>query len=159
MKNYILFPLLALLLLACKPYPQTIESIQKEVSGELPIVEKQELPVQTYEVRLTVPDSGWSLEISDVLLTDNEIAVIAKLTKAKGMSMQVISEVVDAVTFQTRKKKIQVYVLGKTWNWVNSENYKFVDNVSGIKGESILISRVKPSSPGGAKKQASGTLL
>ena len=159
MKNYILIPLLALLLLACKPDSRTIKSIQKEASGELTIVEKPEHPVQTFEVRVTVPDSGWSLAISDVLLTDNEIAVIAKLTKADGMSMQVISEVLDAVTFYPRKKKIQVYVLGKTWSWENSGSYKFVDNVSGFKGESILISRVKPSSPGGPKKQAPDTLL
>ena len=154
MKKYLLFLFLTLLLLACKSEAQTIESIQKEVSGELPTMSNQKL---TAEVYLSVPDSRWSIKIVKVVQTKNEIAVLCQLSQSDMMGMMVISEVVDAVKFEAQALPIKYYIRGKTWGWENTEPYVFLDALTKfdiVNSDPISFERIEPSKRGGPKNQS-----
>ena len=162
MKNYILIPLLALLLLACKP-EANLEATENNKSDvlpqELPTMPKQKL---TAEVHLSVPDTRWSIKIVNVVQTNSEIAVLCQLSQSDMMGMMVISEVVDAVEFTAQNLPIKYYILGKTWNWENHEGYSFMDIANEerlLNGESIPFEHVKPTQANGPKKQPIESLL
>lgn len=154
MKKILTALFVASLLTACNTKtmenPMTTDPVQKEENSNIQMIE------QIAEVRLTVPDSRWSLEIVNVTETKGEIAILCQLTQSDMMGMMVISEVVDAVKFVASNKPQHVYIKGKTWNWENDEDYTFVspEDILRIRdGERIEFSRVEPSQPGGPKKQ------
>ena len=111
------------------------------------------------EVRLVVPDSTWSMQIVNVIQTQDQIAVFCELKQSDMMGLMVISEVVDAVEFTAKNLAIKNYVKGKTWNWESKGSDDYVTEFPNLKGKEILFTRVTASAPGGPKKQAPGTLL
>jgi len=113
---------------------------------------------QTIELSLTVPDTTWGMEVKDVIETDDELAVLVELSQVEGMmGLMVISELVTKLECDSSEKPVQIYVTGKKWNWENEEPYKFIKDVSELKGRSISFNEVEPSRRGGAKRQTIGT--
>lgn len=156
MKKLTTFVLILTLLLACE---NEFHIEQKEsVPNQTEVSDQVKLKEQFAEVRVTVPDSRWSIEIVKVIQSPTEIAVLCQLTQSDGMGMMVISEVVDAVKFKSLDLPIQYYIDGKSWNWKNQEAYQFLNWTQGALvpvGESLDFQRVKPTRPGGAKRQGS----
>ena len=141
---------LSTFLLACnEEVIQSRETVQEEINT--PMIEKQ-LQEHTAEVSVTVPDSRWSISIEKVLQTSEHLAVICQLKQSDMMGMMVISERADAVKFKAEALPIKYYVLGKTWNWENSEPYNFVNSISNIKGVDIPFQKIPPSKPRGPKR-------
>ena len=71
--------------------------------------------------------------------------------------MMVISEVLDAVEFTAQNLPIKYYILGKTWNWENSESYVFLDSLTKFdleNSDSISFERIESSKRGGPKNQS-----
>jgi len=164
MKKYILVTLIASVCLACKPEPmkEKIQSqpiLKEDTSVMQPkdAMSSQEpnskLKQHVAEVRLSVPDSTWSLNITQVVQTEAEIFVLAQLTKSDMMGIMVISEVVDAVTFEAKDLPVKYYIEGKTWGWENGENYIFLKNNERDFGnaEGISFEKTQVSKPGGVK--------
>ena len=162
MKIFIFISLFSLLMLGCKPEPK-LENLQNNkidlVSKEAPDMQLKE---HIAEVRLTVPDSTWSIKILNVTQTKGQIAVICKLNQVNGMGLMVISEAVDAVKFMAKDLPIKYYIQGKTWNWENAESYTLINDESEINirdGEPLIFEQIKPERPGGPKKHSIGTPL
>jgi len=105
---------------------------------------------QTIELSLTVPDTTWGMEVKDVIETNDELAVLVELSQVEGMmGLMVISELVTKLECNSSEKPVQIYVTGKKWNWENEEPYKFIKDVSELKGRSISFNEVEPSRKGG----------
>ena len=71
-------------------------------------------------VKIQVPNPGWKLQIDQVFNKGDEgLIVICSVKKNEGMHASVISEATDSVKIPANLTKIplQVYVLGKDWNW------------------------------------------
>lgn len=131
--------------------PISLNEVAKPVT-ELP-VKKEMTNSQTHDIAITVPDGTWSLSVQDVLETETETAIVVALSQAEGMmGIQVISELVTAVEFAS-EKPAKVYVIGKTWNWENSEGYEFVDAGFEFEGRPIEFKIVEPSRKSGPKTQ------
>ena len=162
MKNFLLIFILSFSLLACKPESMVVqgETLKTdEITKDQSTMQQKE---HIAEVRLTVPDSTWSVKIINVTQTEGEIAVVCQLIKSDMMGMMVISEVIDAVKFTANVLPIKYYIKGKTWNWENSEGYTFMDADSKVlirNGETIAFERTEPSAKGGPKKQPLGSPL
>lgn len=156
MKKLTTAVLILTLLIACE---NEFHIEQKEsVPNQTEVSDQVKLKEQLAEVRVTVPDSRWRIEIVKVIQSPTEIAVLCQLTQSDGMGMMVISEVVDAVKFKSLDLPVQYYIQGKSWNWNNQEAYQFLNGTQDIQvpaGESLDFVRVKPSKPGGAKRQGS----
>lgn len=162
MKNFLIIFLLSVVMLACRPEP-TIEDMQNAANAvatqDIPIMQNKE---HHAEVRLSVPDTTWSLKIINVTQTEDELAVICQLTQSDMMGLMVISEVVDAVRFTAKDLPIKYYIKGKTWGWENQEDYTFMDADSEIQiqnGEPVAFESVEPHQKGGPKRQPIGTPL
>jgi hypothetical protein len=81
---------------------------------------------QDVKVQLTVPDSSWSLRISQVYEVGDELWVVAQVQRKQGFGLQVISKVKDAVKVPGAKERpVKVFILGKKWGWENKEKYEF----------------------------------
>jgi hypothetical protein len=157
MKKLTTSVLILILLLACKN--ESHFEKEERAPNQTEVSDQVKLKEQLAEVRVTVPDSRWSIEIVKVIQSPSEIAVLCQLTQSDGMGMMVISEVVDAVKFKSIDLPIQYYIQGKSWNWKNQEAYQFLNETQDIlvpDGESLDFQRVKPSRPGGAKQQKPG---
>ena len=128
---------------------QNSETAKEEINTAM--IEKQ-LQEHTATVSVTVPDSRWSISIQKVIQTKDYIAVVSQLKQSDMMGMMVISERADAVKFKAEALPIKYYVLGKTWNWENSEPYNFVNSISNIKGVDIPFQKIPPSKPRGPKR-------
>ena len=88
-------------------------------------------------VQLKVPSSGWTIRITDVYEFEAEVWVAARLCPA-GFGVDVISTVRDSVTIPETTKDVKYFILGRTWNWDNSEPYEFVHANDAQKFEAKL---------------------
>ena len=85
-------------------------------------------------VKLTVPDSAWTLTIDEIYKGKGEIWVISRLARAPGvMGLQVISMRQDTVKVSAPDLPVKHFVIGKTWNWKNKEPYIFIKNLKQIE--------------------------
>ena len=73
-----------------------------------------------------VPSSAWSVQITDVYEFETEVWVAARLSTTSEVGLAMISTVGDSITIPDTSKDIKYFILGKTWNWENSEPYEFV---------------------------------
>lgn len=139
---------------ACRDEAQVVEQEMTLTENRLIAMETL-MQEHTAEVSITVPDSLWSVSIKRVVQTSDHIAIVAQLTKSDGMGMMVISQVSDAVSFTAADLPIKYYVMGKAWNWENSEAYEFVSDIStldSLTGVEIEFTRVESTSVNGPKK-------
>lgn len=79
------------------------------------------------EVKLTVPDSAWKLQVVEVREVKGELWVLSKVSRAEdAIGLQVITELKQTVPVDPQGRVVRHYVLGKTWNWENGEGYRFI---------------------------------
>jgi len=93
-------------------------------------------------VQLKVPSTAWSIRITDVYEFEREVWVAARLSSG-GVGADVISTVSDSVTIPETTKDVKYFILGRTWNWDNSEPYEFVQANDEQKFEAELKSGKK----------------
>jgi len=88
------------------------------------------------EVRLTVPDTAWKIAIDSVHQVKQEIWVVSTVSRDPDlMGAQVISTVTATVKVSTGDLPVKHFVIGKTWNWKNKENYTFIKDLKQIEKE------------------------
>ena len=87
-------------------------------------------------VKLTVPDSTWTIAIGEVHKVGNELWVISIVSRNPDlMGAQVISTVQSSLKLAAPDLPTRYFVIGKTWNWENPEPYAFIQNLKQIEEE------------------------
>ena len=81
---------------------------------------------RSISLQVTVPTSGWKVEIQEVYQVGPELWVISHLASKGGIALQVISQVKDSVTVPKSSLPVKHFVIGKRWNWKNKEPYQFL---------------------------------
>ncbi len=85
-------------------------------------------------VKLTVPDSAWTLAIDEIHKVREEIWVISRLSRAPdAMGLQAISTRQDTVKISAPELPVKHFVTGKTWGWKNNELYTFIKDLKQIE--------------------------
>ncbi len=156
MKSFLIVFVLSLFMLACKPDTKAREVMHDKTDVTNNDQDSMQEKEHIAEIRLSVPDSTWSLKIVNVTQTAGELAVVCQLMQSDMMGLMVISEVVDAVKFTAKDLPIKYYIKGKTWNWENQEGYTFMDDESNFhirNGEPIVFENIEPTTKDGPKKQ------
>ena len=90
----------------------------------------------TVDVRLDSPDSAWRINIKEVYKTDKDIVVISELSRdPQAVASQIISTVSDTIEIDQSHAhyNVQNYVIGKTWDWGDTGEYKFINSTEQIK--------------------------
>jgi hypothetical protein len=88
------------------------------------------------EVRVTVPDTTWTVAIEEVYEVGDELWVISAVSQnTEIMGAQVISTVRDSLKLTAPDLPVQYYVTGKTWGWENEEPYTFIESLQSIEQE------------------------
>ena len=88
------------------------------------------------KVRLSVPDTTWTVVIDEVHKIGNELWVLASVSqKSHVMGAQVITTVEDSLKLTAPDLPVKYFLTGKTWNWENEEPYTFIDNPDEIREE------------------------
>ncbi len=82
----------------------------------------KQLPIS---ITMRVPDPNWRLRIEEAYDLGPEIFVIVRLTRQVGNAVQMVTQVSDEINVATNTKPIHYYVIGKSWQWNNS-NRDFV---------------------------------
>jgi len=90
-------------------------------------------PKQTkhISVRLDTPDAGWRVEINQIYQTNGSLVVISQLKYEQESAALVTSTVSDSVQIPEMEKALPIrhYILGKTWDWGSSSEYKFIESM------------------------------
>jgi hypothetical protein len=85
-------------------------------------------------VKLTVPDSAWTIAIDEVHDVENELWIISTVSRDPSMmGMQVISTVQASLKLVAPDLPMKHFVIGKTWGWKNKEPYTFIKNLKQIE--------------------------
>ncbi len=113
------------------------KNLSKAMAGSFGEANPASLPTSTAQtqkvtVRIDTPDAGWSVKIDHIYQVNDNLVVISKLEREGDMAAQVISTVSDTVTIPAVEEgtTIRHYILGRTWNWGDKENYSFIDDLS-----------------------------
>jgi len=78
-------------------------------------------------VSLKAPDGAWKLSIEEVRQVKEGIWVLAKVSREQGaMGIQMITTLKDKVKIEAPDLPVKTFVVGKTWNWKNTEPVKFI---------------------------------
>ena len=96
-----------------------------------PEIVTQPQQTRTIAVRLDAPDSGWRIEIKKIYQTSESLVVISQLKNSGENAASVISTVSDSVQIPEigEELPIRYYILGKTWDWGDSPEYRFVESM------------------------------
>jgi len=118
-------------------HPKTMTRVMAGSFGE---AADESIPTSTAQtqkvsVRLDTPDAGWSVAIDKIYQLKDNLIVISKLSKEGDMAAQVISTVSDSISIPVVDEgtTIRHYILGRTWNWGDKENYSFIDNLDPLQ--------------------------
>jgi hypothetical protein len=100
-------------------------------------------------VRLTVPDTTWTVAIDEVYRVGDELWVISTVSQDPDvMGAQVISTVQDSLRLTVPDLPVKHFVIGKTWNWKNEAPYTFIEDLKEIERElksgKLLYEAAKP---------------
>lgn len=95
-------------------------------------------------VKLTVPDTTWTIAINEVHKVGNELWVISTVSQTPDMiGAQVICTVQASLRLAVPDLPVKMFIIGKTWNWENLEPYTFINDLKEIdkelKSESVSI--------------------
>ena len=105
--------------------------------------DEQQVTTTKVSVTLQVPSTAWSVQITNVYKFEMEVWVAAQLSTTSEVGLTMISTVSDSVTIPETSKDIKYFILGRTWNWDNSEPYEFVKASDESKLEAKLKSGKK----------------
>ena len=101
------------------------------VLGLLMIATAADAP-RDIEVRVSVPTSGWSVQIMEMREVDGELWAVSRLISPPpdAFTLQVISEVSQTITGPWPDSPARHYVLGRTWKWEDPDqsDYTFIDD-------------------------------
>jgi len=84
-------------------------------------------------IELTVPDAGWEVQINEIYEVENELWVVAKLSRKADFAAQVISKIKDSAEIHYSEMAVKYFVIGKTWEWENKEEIQFIKSKSDIE--------------------------
>ena len=133
-----------------EPYEFVKASEEKQFEAKLKsgkkidfVRDEQQVTTTKVSVTLQVPSTAWSVQITDVYEFEKEVWVAARLSTTSEFGLMMISTVSDSVTIPETSKDIKYFILGRTWNWDNSEPYEFVKASDEPKFESKLKSGKK----------------
>jgi len=83
------------------------------------------------EVRVSVPTSGWSVQIMEMREVDGELWTVSRLISPPpgAFTLQVISEVAQTISGSWPDLPVRHFVMGRTWKWEDAEqsDYTFID--------------------------------
>lgn len=97
-------------------------------------------------VKLTVPDTTWSIAINEVHKVGNQLWVISTVSHNPDMiGAQVISIVQASLRLATPDLPVKIFIIGKTWNWENSEPCTFINDLEEIEKELKSGKRLYPA--------------
>ncbi|ADE53437.1 M16 family metallopeptidase [Coraliomargarita akajimensis] len=119
---------------AIRQYVDPAKLIRVEAGSLTPAATTQESPAKV-SVRLDAPDAGWSIQIERIYQIGTNLAVISNLVHTGAPSAQTITTVADtvAVPHNVEGLKVRHYVLGKTWNWGESDDYQFLESLDSLE--------------------------
>ena len=133
-----------------EPYEFVKASEEKQFEAKLKsgkeidfVRDEQQVTTTKVSVTLQVPSTAWSVQITDVYEFETEVWVAARLSTTSEVGLMMISTVSDSVTIPETSKDIKYFILGRTWNWDNSEPYEFVKATDEPKFEAKLKSGKK----------------
>ena len=133
-----------------EPYEFVKASEEKQFEAKLKsgkkidfVRDEQQVTTTKVSVTLQVPSTAWSVQITDVYEFETEVWVAARLSTTSEIGLMMISTVSDSVTIPETSKDIKYFILGRTWNWDNSEPYEFVKPSDEPKFEAKLKSGKK----------------
>jgi hypothetical protein len=87
-------------------------------------------------VKLTVPDAAWTIAIDEVHKVENELWVIAIVSRNPDlMGAQVISTVQTSLKLAAPDLSVKYFLIGKSWDWDNTEPYTFIRDLKQIEKE------------------------
>jgi len=97
-------------------------------------------------VRLDAPNPAWQLEIEGVYAAPDQLIAVSRLTRREDVAAaQVITTLSDSLTLpENDERPVQHYILGKTWNWGDSEDYEFIDSLDAIATELDAAKQIYP---------------
>ena len=117
-----------------------------KTSESRPILKQKTIPI---DVRLDSPDSAWRINIQKIYLIDENIVVISELSRdPHAVASQIISTVTDTIEIDQSHAQctVQNYIIGKSWDWGDTGEYKFVesiDQIDNLNGAVLLYSKEK----------------
>jgi len=83
-------------------------------------------------ISIDTPNSAWRVKIEKIYRTPtDELLVLARLREAGDVAAQVVTTVADSAKIPADLDlPVQYYVLGKTWDWGESDRYQFIASLS-----------------------------
>lgn len=97
-------------------------------------------------VKLTVPDTAWTVAIEEVYNVEGELWVISSVSQNPAvMGVQVISTVQASVKIAVPDLPVKHFIIGKTWAWENTEPYTFITDLKPIEKELQAGKRLYPA--------------
>ena len=96
-------------------------------------------------ISLKAPATNYKVKITELRIVGNEVWVLASVSSS-GLGGAAITTIKDSVTANTTLKTVKIFVTGKTWNWKNKANIKFIKTVADLgatwkKGSKISFTR------------------
>lgn len=88
-------------------------------------------------LRLDAPDPAWQLEIEAIYRQKDELIAVSRLAREPDAgATQVITALTDHVTLPGKiDLPVKHYVIGKTWEWGDSNGITFVDSEADLAGK------------------------
>ncbi|MDX1564381.1 MAG: hypothetical protein R3236_03195 [Phycisphaeraceae bacterium] len=87
----------------------------------------KEAPHQLITISFKAPATNYRVKIKQVRQVGKELWVLAEISK-KGLGGQAITTISDRVKVYNTLRKVRFFATGKTWNWKNKADVKFIDS-------------------------------
>ena len=100
-------------------------------------------------IKLTVPDAAWTIAIEELHRVENELWIISTVSRNPDIiAAQAISTVQATVKLTAPDLPMKYFVIGKAWDWDNTESYIFIKDLKQIEKElksgKLLYKAAKP---------------
>ena len=78
---------------------------------------------------------------------EDRLAVVSQLEHSKNESEETISTVSDSIQIPDsgKEESAEHYVLGKNWEWGESEGYQFFQSIEQVRSQLQAAERIYPS--------------
>lgn len=97
-------------------------------------------------VQLDTPNNAWQLKIDRVYAAADHLIAVSRVSrKGDAIAAQVITSLSDSVTLpESDDRPVRHYILGKTWNWGESDDYIFIDSLDEIAAKLEAAEQIYP---------------
>lgn len=80
-------------------------------------------------ISLEAPNPCYSIRIKSIYTTLDETFVLAVIKPdSADACIQIIAAISDTVKVNNAAEKVTFYIIGKTWDWGNKDNFVLIDN-------------------------------